>query len=324
VAVAPGAAVPHGADAVVMFEATRRTPGGILIDHPVTAGDRIAEAGEDLPRGAALVAKGDVLTPPRLASLAMFGRSEVRAYARPLVALVPNGNELLGPGAPRRAGHLYESNNISLAAVVRACGGDPVAYAPVPDDPSAIERVLRRAAGRCDVVVSTGGSSVGERDFLPAVFARIGRVAFHGIAVRPGKPTLAATHGGVLFLGMPGHPTSCLANMYWLVGPALRRIARLPGSGWSLARVRLREGYPLSGSAMTTVVPLRVSDGWAVPTFRDSSAITSLSGANAFVLVPPRHPSLRRGEEIEVCVLPPPIAEVPASIQRAARATESI
>jgi molybdopterin molybdotransferase len=195
---------------------------------------------------------------------------------------------------------------------VRAAGGEPTPHAPVPDDPEAIEAAIRDALATHDLVLVTGGSSVGERDYLPAVFPKLGRLLFHGIAVRPGKPTLAVDAGGTLVLGMPGHPTSCLANGYWLLLPLLRRLARLPGPGWTDGEVRLARGYQAPSAELSTVVPLRVAAGRGTPTFHGSSAITSLEGANAFALLPPRHPPLKRGVRLVAHFLPPPLAFPPA------------
>jgi molybdenum cofactor synthesis domain-containing protein len=208
----------------------------------------------------------------------------------------------LGPG------QIFETNNLTLATVVRSAGGEPATHPPVPDDPDAIERAIRTTLATHDLVLVTGGSSVGERDYLPAVFPRVGRLLFHGIAVRPGKPTLAADAHGKLVVGMPGHPTSCLANGYWLLLPILRKLARLPGPGWTDGEVRLDRGYEVPSADLSTVVPLRVDSGRATPTFHGSSAISSLEGANAFALLPPRHPPLRRGVRLTAHFLPSPIA----------------
>jgi len=173
----------------------------------------------------------------------------------------------------------------------------------VGDDEAALTRAIRRGVAENDLLVVTGGSSVGEHDFLPSIFPRLGRLLFHGIAVRPGKPTLAAVVDGRLVLGMPGHPTSCLANGFWLLLPALRRLAGRTGTGWSPAIVRVASELPIPNAEMSTVVPLHVERGSARPTFRDSSAITSLSGANAFVILPPGSPKVSAGRAIEVQLL---------------------
>ncbi len=311
-AIATGGCLPRGTDAVVIFEETRRQGTAIEFRRPARRGQRIAEAGDDYAVGDPVVSAGEVLTPAALGGLAAVGERNVRVRSRPVVAILPNGNELVEPGERPGRGQIFESNNRTLSAVVRASGGVPLPMAPVGDDPDRIESAIRRALGGSDLVLVTGGSSVGERDFLPSVFPRIGRLLFHGLAVRPGKPTLAAWTEGKLLLGLPGHPTSCLSNGLWLLLPVLRRLAGLPGPGWTEGEARLRGSILPPSPGLATVVPLHVADGWATPTFRDSSAITSLSGANAFAFLPAAAPRPRRGARLAVHLLPPPMAALPA------------
>ncbi len=307
VAIATGGAIPEGADAVVIFEEVERADSSVRLRAPVTAGDRISRPGHDFSRGSVLVRRGTELTATELGTLAACGLSEVHVFARPTVAILPNGNELLSPGAPPETGRIFESNNAALAAVVTAAGGIPRPAPPLPDEADRIESALRSALRDADLVLATGGSSVGERDHLPRILPRLGRLLFHGIAVRAGKPTLAARSGDRLVIGLPGHPTSCLVNMYWLVLPVLRKIARRPGPGW-------RDGWAVLGSdavapspGLATVVPLRFERGRAYSTFRGSSVITSLSGATAFAMLPPGRRRVRAGQRIRVHHLLPPL-----------------
>ncbi|MCI4336046.1 MAG: molybdopterin molybdotransferase MoeA [Thermoplasmata archaeon] len=312
VAIATGGAVPGGADAVVIFEDVRESEREIELTAPVPRGNRIARPGDDFRKGQRLVALGEVLGPAALGALAATGLTDVRAFRSPRVAIVPNGNELVVPGRRLGAGQIYESNNLTLGAIVAAVGGQVDPVAPVTDDAKVIERTIRRALRSSDLVLVTGGSSVGEHDFLPAIFPRLGQLLFHGIAVRPGKPTLAVRVGQKLVIGMPGHPTSCLANGFWLLLPVLRRLAHLPGPGWIDGRVRLRRAIAAPSPGFAQVVPVQVDGGWASPTFRDSSAITSLAGVNAFALRPPGSPALGRGMPLEIRWLPPPLGALPA------------
>jgi len=308
VAIATGGAIPDGADAVVIFEEVEEHPDRIRLRRPVGPGERISPPGHDFPRGARLAGRGDVLRATTLGAIAACGLARVRAYARPIVAIVPNGNELLAPGEAGAKGRIYESNNATISAVVLAAGGVPRATAPVSDDPVAIERALTRALATADLVISTGGSSVGERDYLPRILPKFGPLLFHGIAVRAGKPTLAARAGPKLVLGMPGHPTSCLVNMYWLVLPVLRKIARLPGPGWTAIRGTLGSDAVAPTPGLATVVPLeRRPDGRWYSTFRGSSVITSLAGATAFALLPPGRRVVRAGARLPIYELDPPL-----------------
>ncbi len=317
-AIAAGGALPRGADTVVPFEEVVEGPGRIVLSRPVPRGDRIAAVGSDFPRGARLAAPDRPLGPAALGALASAGFADVTVFRRPRVAVIPNGNELELPGRPLGPGRIYESNRIALGGFLEAAGAVPLLADPVGDRPQEIRRRLLAAGRRADLVLATGGSSVGERDHLPAIFPTIGRPLFHGLAVRPGKPTLAAVGRGTIWVGLPGHPASCLTNAYWLLLPVLGRLAHREGPGTRPAWARLAEPYPLRPGPLATVVPLHVADGWARPTFRDSSAISSLVPANGFVVLPPGHRSLARGDRLEVRLLPEAMA--PAAAERAAPA----
>lgn len=307
VAVATGAALPRGSDGVVIFEDVHRTGPWVEVPYPVRPGDRIAPPGDDFRAGTRLVAPGEELAPAALGALAACGFATVTCYARPIVAVVPNGNELLPPGARSRRGSIFESNNVTLSAVISAAGGTPRVHAPVPDDPGRIESTLRAALRTSDLVLATGGSSVGERDHLPRVLPRLGRLLFHGIAVRPGKPTLAAVAGGKLVIGLPGHPSSCLANSYWIVLPLLRKLGRRPGTAWVDAEVPLGRGVLAPTPELTTVVPLTLRAGRAYSTYHGSASISSMSGARGFAVLPPGRRSVRAGERVRAHWLLPPL-----------------
>jgi len=307
VAIATGGAIPRGADAVVIFEEVDRRDGTVRVFRPIEKGDRISPPGHDFPRGALLARKGEELSAPAVGAIAACGIPKVPVYAAPRVAVIPNGNELLAPGEPPEVGRIYESNNATIASVILAAGGIPEVHVPVPDRPVLIERAIRSALGRADLVLATGGSSVGERDHLPRILPKLGRLLFHGIAVRAGKPTLAARSGRKLVIGMPGHPTSCLANMYWLVLPVLRRLARRPGPGWTDGWAVLGSDAVAPSPGLATIVPLRFEKGRAYTTYRGSSVITSLAGATAFALLPPGRRVVRRGERVRVHYLDPPL-----------------
>jgi molybdopterin molybdotransferase len=308
VAIATGGPLPPGADGVVIFEDVRVESGEVVVSAPVRVGDRIAEVGDDFPKGSRLAQRDDLLTPARLGAIAAAGIPTVEVWGRPRVAIVPNGNELRRPGEPLPFGAIHESNNAALAALARGFGAEVTTHDPIPDDEGAIEAVVRRAARGVDLLLVTGGSSVGEHDYLPAIFPRLGRLLFHGIAVRPGKPTLAVRAGPTLVVGMPGHPTSCLANGLWLIAPVLARLAHAAPDPWSERSVVLSEPYEVPSSGFATVVPLEVRGTRARPTFRTSSSITSLLPANAFVLLPPHRAALRKGDIVTAKLLPPPFA----------------
>jgi molybdenum cofactor synthesis domain-containing protein len=307
VAIATGGALPQGTDAIVIFEETDRRGRSVRVFRPIPVGDRFSSPGHDFPRGKVLVRKGEELTATALGTLAACGIPSVTVWARPVVTIVPNGNELISPGTRERPGQIYESNNATLSSVILAAGGIPRPMPPLPDQPGKIEAALRRALRTSDLVLATGGSSVGERDHLPRILPKLGRLLFHGIAVRAGKPTLAAIADGKLVVGMPGHPTSCLVNMYWLVLPVLRKLAHRAGPGWTEGTAVLGSDAVAPTPGLSTVVPLAFRNGRAYTTYRGSSVITSLSGATAFAMLPPGRRSVRAGTRIRVYRLDPPL-----------------
>jgi len=307
VAIATGGAIPAGADAVVIFEEVDRDGPRVRVPRPIAKGDRISPPGHDFPRGALLGRAGDELSAPVLGAIAACGIANVPVYAQPRVAVIPNGNELLSPGKAPRTGRIFESNNATIASVVLAAGGVPELRPPLADDATLIERELRSALASSDIVLATGGSSVGERDHLPRILPKLGDLLFHGIAVRAGKPTLAARSRGKVVVGMPGHPTSCLANMYWLMLPVLRKLARRPGPGWTDGWAVLGSDAVAPSPGLATFVPLRFRGGRAYTTYRGSSVITSLSGATAFALLPRGRHVVHRGDRVRVHFLDPPL-----------------
>ncbi len=307
VAIATGAALPTGADTVQLFEEVQVEDGALLLSAPVPRGNGLAEPGEDIRRGQVVLRPGEVLTPARLGAVGATGASSVEVYARPAVALVPNGNELVPPGEPLTAGRIHEFNNFTLSAVVAACGALPLALSPVPDDAPVLQGTLEGALRQADLVIATGGSSVGERDLLPVLFPLLGKMIFRGIRVRPGKPTLAARAGGKLLLGMPGHPTSCLSNAFWLLVPLLRKLASLPGDGFHREEAVLAGACSPPTPGFTSIVPVRLEGGRAYPTFHGSSAITSLTEANGYLWMGPNARPLPRGARAIFHRLPPPL-----------------
>ena len=197
-------------------------------------------------------------------------------YARPRVAILCTGNEVVAPGRPLGPGQIYDVNTETLAAVVREHGGDPVPYAARGDDRAAIAEAFDAALG-ADMVLVAGGSSVGERDYILEAIEARGDVRFQGIAIKPGKPTIFGLADGRPVFGMPGNPTSCLSNAYLLVAPLLRTVARLPPRADPIViRARLTQAVT-SPAGRHQFYPVRLEGDEAVPAFKGSGDITSLA-----------------------------------------------
>jgi molybdenum cofactor synthesis domain-containing protein len=298
--IATGAPVPAGADAVVMVEETERVSDrdvNILV--AASAGQNVSPRGGDIVAGARVVAAGDALGPGRIGSLAAVGRADVEVFARPHVSILSTGNEVIPPGHSLAPGQIYDVNRFTLAAVVGAHGGVADARAAVHDSLDRLLEALESCA-QSDVIVFSGGSSVGERDLIvDVVSAARGEMIFHGIAIKPGKPTAFALIRGTPFFGMPGNPTSCLSNAYILLVPFLRATARLPPFAPRVVRVPVgrRIASPAGRHQIYTV---RLSDGAAYPAFKGSGDITSLSQADGYIDIPPDRNVIDEGTLVDV------------------------
>jgi molybdenum cofactor synthesis domain-containing protein len=248
--------------------------------------------------GDTAIAAGDVLTPSRIGALAAVGCADVDVYAKPRVAILSTGNEVVAPGEPLPPGHIYDVNRFTLSAIVGAHGGDPVPQPAAADTVDALVIALDECAG-ADLIVFSGGSSVGERDLVVDAIAGRGQMIFHGIAVRPGKPTAFALVGGTPFFGMPGNPTSCLSNAYILLVPYLHTLARLPPHAPRTLDARLgrRIASAVSRHQFYTV---RLNDGVAYPAFKGSGDITSLSRADGYIEIPADQSVVEEGATVRV------------------------
>ena len=297
--IATGAPMPAGADAVVMVEETEKTEDGrVRVFGPVYPGQNVGRQGADIRAGQPLLAAGDHLAPSRVGAIAALGFDRVEVFERPRVAILSTGNEIVPPGEPLSPGHIYDINRFTLGAVVSEHGGVPVPYPTPADTIEDLDRALDAALGD-DLVIFSGGSSVGERDLILDAIAARGEIVFHGIAVKPGKPTLFGTIGGTPVLGMPGYPTSCLSNSYMLVIPMLRRLARLPEAVRRV--VALAAGQRIvSTTGRHQFYTVRIVDGTAVPAFKQSGDITSMSQADGYIEIPAQVDIVEKGETVEV------------------------
>lgn len=223
-----GSTLPRGADAVVMQEDVQQNSldaSSVLFAENAPPGENVRLRGEDIKAGALLLAAGERLTAPRLSFLAAAWISSVRAARRPVAGLLATGNELREAGGPLEAGAIYESNRIGLAALARQAGALPKVYPVVPDDLAATQAALEQALSECDVVITTGGVSVGEMDWVKAAFEAIGgRLDFWTVAIRPGKPFAFGYWKEKFLFGLPGNPVSALVSFLLLARPALRRL----------------------------------------------------------------------------------------------------
>ena len=306
--IATGAPMPAGADAVVMVEETeKRPPGEVRVFSPVYPAQNVGRRAADIEAGQTLLGRGDVLNPSRIGAIAAIGLDEVEVFAKPCVAILSTGNEIADPGRPLAPGQIYDINKFTLTAIIGEHGGLAVPLPTAADTLEDLGRAIDEAAD-ADIVIFSGGSSVGERDLILDVMAQKGEVLFHGIAVKPGKPTLFGLVGPAgagrrtPVLGMPGYPTSCLSNGYMLLVPMLRRLARLPDA--QLRSVTLPLGQRVvSTTGRHQFYTVRIVDGVAVPAFKASGDITSMSQADGYIEIAAQTELVEAGEMVDVKLL---------------------
>jgi molybdopterin molybdotransferase len=304
VAIATGAPLPPGADAVLKVEHTQAaTPELLEVLRPVTPGEGMVRADEDVAPGAELVRTGRPLRAQDVGMLAAAGIVEVPVRARPRVTIVSTGDELV-PAAARAlpVGQVRDSSAPALAALVREAGGEPTLAGIVPDDRDALVTRLREGLRGCDVLVVSAGSSVGARDETAAAIASLGEPGIwcHGLALRPGKPTLLADCDGVPVIGLPGNPRSALV-VFRLVGiPIVRTVGGCTDPPPEPStRARLARDLP-SAAGRLDIVQVRLAGEDAEPLFGSSSLLSILTAADGYVVVPEAATGLAAGTEVEV------------------------
>ena len=312
VAVSPGTAVamptggmlPPGADAVVMIEYTAEAMSGTIeVVRPVAPGDGVIRADEDAAPGTAIVPAGRPLRAQDLGMLAAAGVTSVTVHARPVVTVFSTGDEVVPPDtAALMPGQVRDATAVALAALITEAGGDPVPGGIVADDPGLLEAALRLALDGSDLIVVSAGSSVGARDETAAAVGRLGEPGIwcHGLAIKPGKPTLLAECADVPVIGLPGNPRSALV-VFRLIGmPLVRLVAgcTLPPAE---ATVRARLDRDLaSATGRLDVVQVRVSGGCASPVFGMSALLSVLTTADGYVIIPEEATGLGAGAEVDV------------------------
>ena len=297
--IATGAPIPEGADAVVMVEETDKSSDGTVhIFTPVYPRQHVGRRGADIVAGQAVLALGDLLTPSRVGAIAALGVAEIDVFARPRVAILSTGNEIIDPGQPLGPGQIYDINRFTLGAIITEHGGVAVSHPTAADTLESLGDAIDACLDH-DVLVFSGGSSVGERDLTLDALQAKGEVVFHGIAVKPGKPTVFGRIGQTPVLGMPGYPTSCLSNAYLLLVPLLRRLAHLPPHRMASVTVPAAQRV-VSTTGRHQFYTVRVVDGVAVPAFKASGDITSMSQADGFIEIPAQTDIVEKGEVVEV------------------------
>jgi molybdopterin molybdotransferase len=294
VVISTGAVVPEGADAVVPVE---RTSGDVEVEG-VSPGENVRPRGGDARAGDVVVEAGTLLGPAQVSALAAAGVAAVRCGRRPRVGVLATGSELRAPGQQLRPGEIYESNSILIAAQLAQSGADATVLPVVSDDPAATRDALERALA-FDVLVTSGGVSVGPHDLVRSTLAELGATeVFWRVAVKPGKPIAFAVRGETLVFGLPGNPVSSLVGFELFVRPALRALqgAREPGPEY--ASGTLARAVRRNSERDELLRAVRVGDRLEPLTGQESHMIVRAAAANALVLVPRGDGELPAGSQV--------------------------
>jgi molybdopterin molybdotransferase len=300
-----GGVMPAGADTVVMQERTTAANGKVTVPGGQPGGQNVRARGSDIAKGAVVFSHGQPLRPAEIGMLASLGISEVSVYRRLRVAFFSTGDELVSFGQPLGPGQLYDSNRYSIHALLARIGAEPLDMGVVPDDPAAIERAFREASSVADVVITSGGVSVGEADFVKQILNQLGEVLFWKIAMKPGRPLAYGRLGHAHFFGLPGNPVSAMVTFYQFVREAL------------LVLMGVAQPQPVPTFKAVCTSPIKkapgrtefqrgilslTQGGWCVRVTGDqgSSILSSMSQANCFIVLPDEQGNTAAGSEVDV------------------------
>jgi molybdopterin molybdotransferase len=300
VRISTGGALPDGADAVLQLELADDAGDTVTLRDAVPPGRNVRDAGDDLRAGATVLTAGTVLSPAAIGVAAAAGRASVRCARVPRVAVLATGDELREPGALLEPGQLHDSNALTLTALARRAGAVVVSAGHVADRQDATREAIARALEGADVVVVSGGVSVGPHDHVKPALTALGvREDFWRVALRPGKPTWFGTRGATLVFGLPGNPVSAMVTFLLFVRPAL---AALQGASAVPERLRAVLAVALPRHAdRDECVRVRLHDGRATPTGpQGSHQLSSMLGADGLAIVPRGEGELPAGAEVEV------------------------
>jgi molybdopterin molybdotransferase len=320
-----GAMMPPGADTVIPQEQTQRDGDRVaIVSAPDRQGTFVRHQGEYYQSGSPLLEAGVELGAPEISVMAAAQCTEAIVYRRPRVAILSTGNELVDPGQPLKRGQIVDSNQYGLAAFLQCNGADPIVVGNVPDDPQSIQEAIAQVLPKADIILSSGGVSVGDYDYVEDILSKLNAtVRVRSVAVKPGKPLTVATFPAsdtitrreVLFFGLPGNPVSAMVSCWRFVQPALRKLAGLK-QGWEpiFVPARSRQSFKGAGGRETYIWGrLYLVEGnyefEPAPGSHSSGNLINLVQTNGLGKIPQGVKSVSPGETVAVLQLRHPIAE---------------
>jgi molybdopterin molybdotransferase len=306
--IATGGMLPEGADSVVMFEHVQVIDGGTIeVQRAVAPAENVIQRGEDVQSGQLIVSRGRRLRPHDVAVMAGAGHSEVYVYESPSIAIISTGDEVVQAGQAVKPGQVRDMNSICLAGMILEDGAIPVGRGIVRDEHEALSLAVQSALEENDVVLITGGSSVGVKDMTERVISELGEVLFHSVTMKPGKPMLAGICGGKPVLGLPGHPRAVAVCYEVFIRPVVEELSGLrPGTAAGHMRtVKARLARSISsapGRQEVISVALSERDGeiWAEPVLGKSGLLSMMVKAEGTVTVPAEKPGIQQGQMVVV------------------------
>ena len=306
VRVMTGAPIPDGADSVMPIEEASEADGWIEVGRAPEEGAYVRAAGHDVAAGTGFGLPAGPITAAVIGLLAAMGHDSVEVRRPPRVAILSTGDELVPAGTPLGPGQIHDANGPALAAAVTEAGGVPVLLPPARDDPAEIERRVREGVGAAEMLIVSGGVSVGEHDHVRGVIQRVGSLDFWRIAVQPGKPLAAGRVGTVPIVGLPGNPVSALVTFELFVRPMLRRMLGASGDGRARVTARVDEALPKDPERRAYLRVRVCSDagGYRAESAggQASSQLVPLATANALLIVPEGLSATEPGESYEAIV----------------------
>jgi len=300
-----GAVLPAGADTVVMQEQVQSESDAIRVAADLQSGDNVRAAGEDLARGQRVLAAGRQILPPELGLLASIGLAEVPVRRRLRVAFFSTGDELRSIGQPLAPGEIYDSNRYTLYGMLARLGADVLDLGVVRDDRAATRQAFLDAAANADVIITSGGVSVGEADYVKETLEALGEIGFWQIAMKPGRPLAFGRVRGAVFFGLPGNPVSVMVTYYQFVEPALRRMMGqddAPAATFKARCVSRLHKRPGRAEFQRGILE-RDADGELVVRAtgqQGSGILRSMSAGNCFVILPQDSGNVEPGTLVDV------------------------